>query len=73
LPGKTAGCGVTAANNRQFIEAVLWIARTGSPWRDLPESFGNWHRVYVGYNRCPIKGHGANYLKPLPMTLILNI
>jgi transposase len=51
LPGKARDSGVTAANNRLFIEAVLWIARTGSPWRDLPEHFGNWHRVYVRYNR----------------------
>lgn len=56
LPGKASDCGVTASDNRQFIEAVLWIARTGSPWRDLPESFGNWHRVYVRYNRWSHKG-----------------
>jgi len=36
LPGKSSDCGVTAADNRLFLEAVLWIARTGSPWRDLP-------------------------------------
>jgi len=46
LPGKAGDCGVTASNNRLFVEAVLWIARTGSPWRDLPERFGHWHRVY---------------------------
>lgn len=56
LPGKASDCGVTAANNRLFIEAVLWIARTGSPWRDLPDSFGYWHRVYVRYNRWSHKG-----------------
>jgi transposase len=50
LPGKADDCGVTATDNRQFIEAVLWIARTGSPWLDLPKSFGHWHRVYVRYN-----------------------
>ena len=32
--------GVTAKDNRLFIEAVLWIARTGSLWRDLPPEFG---------------------------------
>ena len=51
LSGKASDRGVTATNNRLFLEAVLWIARTGSPWRDLPEYFGNWHRVYVRYNR----------------------
>jgi len=29
-----------------FLEAVLWIARTGSPWRDLPVEFSNWNRVF---------------------------
>ena len=56
LPGKASDCGVTAANNRRFVEAVLWIARTGSPWRDLPEAFDHWHRVYVRYNRWSPKG-----------------
>ena len=56
LPGKSTDCGVTAANNRQFIEAVLWVARSGAPWRDLPDKFGHWHRVYVRYNRWSAKG-----------------
>lgn len=56
LPGKRSDCGVTANNNRLFVEAVLWIARTGSPWRDLPDTFGHWHRVYVRYNRWSKKG-----------------
>jgi transposase len=62
LPGKAGDCGVTASNNRSFIEAVLWIARTGSPWRDLPERFGHWHRVYVRYNRWAHKGIWTNVL-----------
>ncbi len=56
LPGKASDCGVTAQNNRLFLEGVLWINRTGSPWRDLPKTFGNWHRVYVRYNRWSKKG-----------------
>src|SRR5882757_836197 len=43
--------GGTARDNRLFLEGVLWIARTGSPWRDLPEKFGSWGNVYVRYNR----------------------
>ena len=62
LPGKAGDCGVTAVDNRQFVEAVLWIARTGSPWRGLPESFGHWHRVYVRYNRWSHKGTWAKIL-----------
>jgi transposase len=33
-------------SDRMFIEAVLYLARTGTPWRDLPEAFGHWDAVY---------------------------
>lgn len=56
LPGKATDCGVTAKDNRLFVEAVLWIARTGSPWRDLPPELGNWHNVYTRYSRWGKKG-----------------
>ncbi len=38
-------------DNRLFINAVLWIAKTGAPWRDLPERFGNWNSVFQRFNR----------------------
>ncbi len=47
--GKAADPGRSGADNRLFVEAVLWIARTVSPWRDLPSSFGNWNSVYVRF------------------------
>ncbi|MBA3482171.1 MAG: transposase, partial [Pirellulales bacterium] len=40
LPGRPGDAGVTAADNRLFINAVYWIAKTGAPWRDLPPRFG---------------------------------
>ena len=51
LPGKASDPGCTARDNRGFVEAVLWIMRTGSPWRDLPAEFGHWHRRYVRFSR----------------------
>ena len=52
LPGKAGDRGVTAEDNRLFVEAVLWIARTGSPWRDLPPQLGNWHNVCIRASRA---------------------
>jgi transposase len=44
--GKATDPGRTGNDARMFFEGVLWIARTGSPWRDLPEAFGNWNSVF---------------------------
>jgi putative transposase len=51
LPGKHGDPGRSGADNRLFVEAVLWLARTGSPWRDLPDIFGNWNSVFVRFSR----------------------
>lgn len=56
LPGKAGDPGATAKDNRRFVEAVLWIARTGAPWRDLPEVFGHWHNVYNRFSRWCSRG-----------------
>ena len=48
--GKRSDPGRSGADNRLFVEAVLWIARTGSPWRDLPASFGKWNTVFKRYS-----------------------
>ena len=44
--GKKRDPGRTGQDGRQFVEAVLWIARTGSPWRDLPPELGSWNTVF---------------------------
>ena len=56
LPGKASDCGVTAADNRLFMESVLWRVRTGSPWRDLPVAFGNWNSAFRRFRRWAEKG-----------------
>src|SRR3954453_9326977 len=47
--GKKSDPGRSGGDNRRFVEAVLWIARTGSPWRDLPAIFGRWDTVFKRY------------------------
>ncbi len=56
LPGRATDPGATAADNRRFVEAVLWRFRTGSPWRDLPERFGNWNNVFKRFRRWALSG-----------------
>ena len=51
LPGKPGDPGRSGADNRVFLEAVLWIARTGAPWRDLPAAFGHWNSAFRRFRR----------------------
>jgi transposase len=56
LPGKSSDPGRTASDNRTFVEAVVYVARTGVPWRDLPSRFGPWNSVYKRFARWSEKG-----------------
>jgi transposase len=56
LPGRVGSVGVTAKDNRLFVDAVVYKFRAGIPWRDLPARFGDWHRFYVRFNRWSKKG-----------------
>ena len=56
LPGKKEDPGRTSADNRLFIEAVMWIAKTGAPWRDLPAEYGKWSNVHKRFMRWAKKG-----------------
>src|SRR3954468_595105 len=51
LPGREGYVGVTAKDNRLFVEAVLHRYRAGIPWRDLPERFGAWKKVHTRFCR----------------------
>lgn len=48
--------GTSGRDNRLFVEAVLWIVRTGSPWRDLPGEFGSWNSNFRRFSRWSAKG-----------------
>jgi transposase len=56
LPGQPGQHGKVAKDNRLFVDAVLWIAKTGAPWRDLPERFGNWNSQWRRFDRWAKKG-----------------
>ena len=56
LPGKVGDPGRSGADNRRFLEAVLWIVRTGAPWRDLHSAFGNWNSVFKRFRRWVVNG-----------------
>ena len=48
--------GGSGADNRLFVDAVLWLARTASPWRDLPPEFGKWTGVHARFRRWVMAG-----------------
>lgn len=54
--GRPGQRGSTGRDNRLFVEGVLWIVRTGSPWRDLPQAFGAWNSVFRRFSRWSAKG-----------------
>lgn len=56
LPGRQGDPGAHGEDNRLFVNAVIWIARTGAPWRDLPERFGNWNSIFQRFNRWSKSG-----------------
>ena len=56
LPGKPSDGGVTAKDNRLFVEAVLYRYKTGIPWRDLPERFGDFRVIHTRFSRWSKKG-----------------
>ncbi len=56
LPPETGRRGRPAKCNRLMANAILWILRTGAPWRDMPESYGSWNTVYTRFSRWSKQG-----------------
>jgi transposase len=59
LPGRPGQHGGVARDNRRFLDAVLWIARTGAAWRDLPERLGYWNSQWRRFDRWAKAGRFA--------------
>ena len=65
LPGRQGSWGGIARDNRQFINAVFWIMRTGAPWRDLPPDYGDWSNTHRRFIRWRDKGMWERLLEVL--------
>ena len=61
------------ASHRVTLEGILWIARTGAPWRDLPKRFGKWATVYRRFRRWCQRGLFARVLDSLADELDLSV
>ncbi|WP_394829671.1 IS5 family transposase [Pendulispora albinea] len=66
LPKQKTG-PASELGDRLFIEAVLYRAKTGLPWRDLPERFGPWKSVYNRFSNWARKGHWAAIFRELQL------
>lgn len=65
LPGREETVGVTAKDNRLFVDAVLYRYRAGIPWRDLPERFGDFRVVHTRFSRWAKSGVWEKLFKRL--------
>ena len=69
LPERTARTGRTPRDPREMVHAILWILRTGAPWRDLPERFGPWKTAYHYFNAWRAQGLYDRILEALQIRL----
>ena len=62
LPGKPSDVGIAAKDNCSFVEPVLYRYKTGIPWRDLTERFGNFRVDHTHCSRWSKRAYGSRYL-----------
>ena len=65
LPSTSKTGGRNAKPHRPMVEAMIWILRTGAPWRDLPSSYGPWQSVYTRFSRWSASGVFASLFEAL--------
>ena len=70
--GEKGTRGGNARDTRQFINGVFRILRTGAPWRDLPEAYGNWKNVHRRFSGGVTRESGKRFWKPWWMTQTLS-
>ena len=65
LPPEKPATGRPNKDHRTILNGILWILRTGAPWRDLPERYGPWHTVYSRFRRWQQAGIWDEVLRVL--------
>lgn len=65
LPSASEKGGRPAKPHRPMVEAMIWILRTGAPWRDLPKAYGPWRSVYTRFSRWSESGVLAGLFEAL--------
>ena len=65
LPPQRPRTGRPARDHRTILSAILWVLRTGAPWRDLPERFGPWSTAWSRFRRWTAAGVWQRILEAL--------
>src|SRR5215468_4352226 len=65
LPARKPATGRENLDHRMVVNGMIWILRSGAPWRDLPERYGKWTTVYSRFQRWSKAGVWEKVLKAL--------